>query len=603
MSNSSDRGHDRGTLWALALLALLFLQGLLFITTSSQTSDEAAHLLAGYTYLTTGDFRMDREEPPLVKELAAFPLLFLGLERPEVAPEKGMGAFRLGPAFVHENRVSGDTILLLARLPILGLSLLLGWSIYRWGTTLFGRPGALAALALYVLDPNVVAHSGLVTTDLGVTLFIFLALYALWAWSRRPSPRTLVASGLALGAAFASKFTAIWSLPVLAVLGLALTLGGTPLPKHPWTAEPVPASGGGRWRDRLVPLALAALTVAAVAAVVVLVACGGSGLPEYVAGLGRGLGHSTSGHTAYLLGEVSQRGWWYYFLLAFVWKTPPGTLVIVALAIVAAFRGWRLPARDEIVLWVPILAIATITSLWRVNIGLRHLLPLYPFLFLFAGRVAARRPGFDRLGWAGWILRGAAVACLFWNGIEAATITPYQLAYFNRLAGGPANGHLYLLDSNLDWGQSSKALRRFQEAARAPVIYCAFTGGSDPRYDGVRYQYVTGIGNFEDAARRTLLLPDDSPAEYLAIGATTLHFAPLDGGTFYDWLRDRPVVATPGYSFLVYDITGDADAHLRLARLYLASRLPVLASVEARRALRIEPGLRAAGEILERLAR
>src|SRR5207247_1620627 len=105
-------------------------QGLAFIGESSQTSDEAAHLVAGYANLTSANFRMHREEPPLIKELAALPLLALNLERPVVADPDRPHAYRLGRIFVHENRVTDDTILLLARLPILALSLFLGWAIY-----------------------------------------------------------------------------------------------------------------------------------------------------------------------------------------------------------------------------------------------------------------------------------------------------------------------------------------------------------------------------------------------------------------------------------------------------------------------------------------
>ena len=206
--DAPDRWEARAVPAALLLLAALLLQGLAFIAESSQTSDEAAHLLAGTTYLRTGNFRMYPGEPPLMKELAALPLLLLDLDVPVAREGERPAAFKLGRIFVHENRVPNDTILFLARLPMLLLSLLLGWAIFGWGRSLFGARGALLALALYVFDPNIVAHSCLVMTDLGATLFMFLALYALWCWSEQPTPRTLLLAGLASGCAFASKFTA-----------------------------------------------------------------------------------------------------------------------------------------------------------------------------------------------------------------------------------------------------------------------------------------------------------------------------------------------------------------------------------------------------------
>src|SRR5262245_10765973 len=112
---------------AASLLALLFAQGLVFITESSQTSDEGAHLAAGYSYLTRGDFRLNPEHPPLIKEIAALPLLALRLDFPGGALWDQAEEWNIGRLFVHENRIPNDTLLLLGRLPVLILSLVLGW--------------------------------------------------------------------------------------------------------------------------------------------------------------------------------------------------------------------------------------------------------------------------------------------------------------------------------------------------------------------------------------------------------------------------------------------------------------------------------------------
>jgi hypothetical protein len=591
-----------GALAAIILLGVLLAQGLHFIGESSQTSDEAAHLLAGYSYLSTGTFRMYRDEPPLIKEIAAFPLLLVDLEVPSSSSGDRPGAFKLGRIFVHENRIPNGTILLLARLPILGLSLLLGWIVFRWGRRLFGARAALLGLALYVLDPNIVAHSCLVMTDLGATLFMFLSVYAFWCWSERPSPWRLVFTGLALGSALASKFTSFWLLPILGLLGAVLVVVGTPIPVRPWSERSTPVTGDRPASRRLASLALVAILVGIVAFLVVALSYGVRGLPAYLAGMDRGIQLSASGYTAYVMGHYSATGWWYYFLFAYLVKTPIGTLVIVALSILAVLRGNRLRLKDEMFLWIPVLMVIGITCLWKVNIGLRHILPIYPFLYLAAGRIASS-PLAGIPGKRSALLRAAVLFCLAWNAFEAASIAPHNLAYFNQFVGGPRNGHLYLLDSNLDWGQSSKALRRYMIAQNLPAIYCAFSSNSDPWYDGVRYQYVPGIGNLENTRQRSDLVPDGLPREMLAVSAMALHFVRLGSGTLYDWLKDRPVAAMPGYSYLVYDIGGDADAHARLAALYLESGLPEMADHEARRALRIDSGSERALAVLERLGR
>ncbi len=577
---------------ALLLLAVLALQGLAFIGESSQTNDEAARIIGGYAYLTRGDFRLDIVQPPLLKELAALPLLFLNLDFPRtdsvppVAGQSRAGAYRLGEPFLYRNRVASATILFLARLPTLALSLLLGGLMFIWGRRLFGPRGALLALALYSLDPNVVAHSGLATTDIGTALFFLLTVQAFGSWMRRPTPRSLLGFGAALGGALAAKYSSLWLLPILGALALYLLLTGELRP--------------GR-RARLV---LGALTAAALAFLVLTLCYGVRGLPAYFAGLDYGLRRSGGGYTAYLMGASSQSGWWYYFLFSFLVKTPPGTLLIVLASTVAALFGRRRSRMEEALLWIPILLIAIITCFWRVNIGLRHLLPLYPFLYISAGRLAwsaapggaarGRQPG--RRAVSALIL-----VCLAWNGLEAASITPDNLAYFNRLVGGPTKGHLCLLDSNLDWGQAGKALRRFMTQAGVPVVYCSFAGNSDPWYAGVRYEYVPGLGNFDSSRERREVVPDDLPRELFAVSAMSLHFTGADGETLYDWLERKPIVAMPGYAYLVYDITGDADAHGRLAALALASGLPGPAMLEARRALRIDPGNARARSVLARI--
>jgi dolichyl-phosphate-mannose-protein mannosyltransferase len=591
---------------AAALLALLFVQGLIFITESSQTSDEGAHLAAGYSYLTRGDFRLNPEHPPLVKEMAAFPLLFLGLDFPGGALWDQAEEWNIGRLFVHENRVSNDTILLLGRLPILLMSIVLGGVLYLWGRRLFGAPGALLALALWVLDPNVVAHSGLVTTDLGIALFIFLSVAALWWWIDRPSPGRLVLLGLAIGGAFAAKYTALWLPPILAAIAVALVAAGVPTPGRIFEGGSAGArdrrergQDAGRLR-RLAVLAGAGLVAAAIAFVVLVLSYRVSGLGWWLTGLSRTLHHSAIGHRAYLLGMVSDTGWWYYFPVAWALKTPPAIILLVLASIVALAAGRRLDRRDEIVLYAPVLVVLALCALWKVNIGLRHLLPIYPFLYLGAGRlVAAPRPGARLPGRLAAGAVGLALASAAWS---AFTIAPYHLAYFNVFAGGPENGHRLLLDSNLDWGQAAKALRRYMESENVPMIYCAYNGNSDPWYYGVRYQYAPGSGNLLNAKQRPARMPDDAPRELFAVNAMVLHSLHFSDPHMYDWLLARKPVAMPGYAFHVFDITHDAESHSYIAVLCLNFGLPELAEFEAQRTLRYDPGNALAKAVLEKLA-
>src|SRR5262249_57085760 len=122
-------------------------------------------------------------------------------------------------------------------------------------------------------------------------------------------------------------------------------------------------------------------------------------------------------------------GWWYYFLYAYLVKTPIGTLLILAAAAVVAFRGRRVAAEHGIFLGLPILVFVLITCLWRVNIGLRPLPPIHPFLYISARRLLARR---EKPAPAPWmhVPAGVAALCLAWNAVQAVRILPYDLAYF-----------------------------------------------------------------------------------------------------------------------------------------------------------------------------
>jgi 4-amino-4-deoxy-L-arabinose transferase-like glycosyltransferase len=192
------------------LLAVMFFMEFTSVLQENQTIDEGSHLSSGYTYITTGDFRLNPEHPPLIKELSALPLLLLPIESPLNHPSwDEQNQWEFGRQFLYNNTVDADLILLLGRLPIMLLSLLLGVFIYKWTSKLWGRETGLIALLLYVFEPNILAHSRYVTTDLAATLFFFLTMYFLDKYFGTFSRKNLLQFVVIFAIAQFVKFSAI----------------------------------------------------------------------------------------------------------------------------------------------------------------------------------------------------------------------------------------------------------------------------------------------------------------------------------------------------------------------------------------------------------
>lgn len=549
----------------VALLAAFLLQGLAFLRANSQTFDEAVHLTAGYSYLATGDFRLNPGHPPLSKLLAALPLYVL--DRPSFEPTPALWEaakdFVVGRDFLYGGATSPERALFLGRLPnlLLGLALvaLVGW----WAARLWGPGAGLLALTLAAFDPTLVAHASVITPDLALASFYFAACYLAWEYARAPSPGRRLAVGVATGCALASKYTAL-ALP--AALGLALLLDES--------------SGPGAWRSlrRFRSAALTLLAILLVAVVTVSIFYFGYGLPAWYTGFTRLFGRPET--PAFLLGEIRTGGWWLYFPIAFALKTPDGTLLLLVLSGLLFGFGARFRRRSLLFLALPAGLYFAAMVVSRVNVGIRYLLPVYPFVWVACSCLATLRP----VGAGQRMAHAASIALALGLSIGASLrVAPHQLAFFNVLAGGPANGPALLGDSNLDWGQDLKNLREFLAREGVPGVYLSYFGTAPPRSWGLRYQHLPGFFEpLQDPSAE--LLPADIRREWLAVSVSNLQGIFLPDRELYAWLRSRKPIARIGHSIHVYDVTGDADAHRRLARIYRRVGLRHHAEREARRA-------------------
>ena len=210
------------------------------------------------------------------------------------------------------------------------------------------------------------------------------------------------------------------------------------------------------------------------------------GFQPWFAGLAQFLTLAQQGQPAFFLGDYSYQGWWSYFPVAFLIKTSVGTLLLIAGSLIFCRFGSALARREMIFLLLPPALVFLVMTQAKVNIGLRHILPVYPFLFVLASRFATVQ--FQRR-WLAVVILGLPLVL---TAASALRIAPHQLAYFNELVGGPEQGYRYLSDSNIDWGQDLQGLKRYMDAEKLPIIYLSYFGTPPPSYYGIRYQYVTG---------------------------------------------------------------------------------------------------------------
>jgi hypothetical protein len=556
----------------LFLCVVAFLvQGYGFIEANSQTFDEAAHIAAGYSYITKGDFRLNKEHPPLSKELAGLAIYFRYHLPFDPKPELWQKAdeWMIGRDFLYHSSVPAEGILRVARWPNLFLGAVLVALVGWWSYRLWGEWPALLAGGLAAFDPNLIANAGLVTTDLPITFFIFLTVYLLWEYQVRPSTGRLLAVGIAAGLTLATKFTGLLVLVIVAALFLAQALG------RGMTEDR--KNFGSHLHESWLPFRRVLLLALLVIPLLYFI----YGFPAWAQGIRYQLGRGESGDPHFcFLGELSSRGNLAYFPVAFLIKTPVGTLLMIVFSLLFWLGGVGLDRRTGWFLLIPAGVYFAAMTATRVNLGLRYILPVYPFLLVLAARVGTLRWGNSVI-----LARLAGGLAMALTAASSLSVAPHHLAYFNELIGGPDQGHWYLSDSNLDWGQDLKGLKSFMDREGIPVIYLSYFGTAPPAGWGIRYQFLPGwVENIQEPDLNERV--PKNGRQILAISVVNLqgiYFG--DQYDRYHWLQEyRKPLTTIGHSIYVYDVTNDANAHLHLAGIYDQLEFRSLAESEREKA-------------------
>jgi 4-amino-4-deoxy-L-arabinose transferase-like glycosyltransferase len=622
---------SRPALWSivvfLVLLIIVFLQLTLSIRRETQTWDEACHIFAGYSYWTRGDFGMNPEHPPLVKLLATLPLLNLSLKVPAhtrvFSKEED---FTTATQFVYEN--DAEKILFRSRMAASILTLLLAVLVFAAAREMFGTGAAFLALILFILEPTILAHGALVTTDMGLACLLFATIYAFYRYIQRPSGLRLALTGLTAGLSLAAKHSAILIFPMLVALAAyeisrqywhkktantesvartnlwkhALGRGAALWASYGFHSEPRAGVHGLSW-----VIEYASRLKHPVEAKLISGFARWHLLPEaYLYGLAD-VGITAEFSRTYLLGTIYPHGKWFYFPVAFAIKSTLALLLLLLLVpIMIALRRverWR----ELLFLAFPAAVYFLVAMTSGMNIGVRHILPVYPFLIVLAG-------------WGGWqliqIRRYWAYALgvlLLFNVVSSVRTFPVYLAYSNELWGGPANTYKYLTDSNVDWGQQLKAVKKYLDGRHVDHCWFAYFGEvvADTVYYGIPCKPLTTIASVWLRPSIDIPATIDGPVLISAGVLSGYEFGPGSLNPYDQFQRIRPT-AVIEHAVFVYDGHFDiplsaALNHVTQAQLLADSKHLDQALSEAEAAVTLAPNSvqtqAELGEILTRLNR
>jgi len=542
----------------LLLLLVFFALGMTQVRYASITFDEGPHLAVGYTTLRTHDLRLQpvHIHPPLANVLAALPLL-LQPDLPDPTTIDGWEIASLSAItdavvwqYPHPARIATA-----GRVPILLLSTLLGALVFRWARGLGGWPAAGLALTLFALDPNLIAHGGLITTDAAAVTLSVATLYTLYRWLVSPAGsrshrRCFVLTGVLLGLAQLAKVSTLSLFPVVGLILFA----------QAWTHRRLSQALGLSIGQFLILVAIAGVVIWAgygfeLSAV--------EGVPFRVPAsthftIYRSLNeHYGLGHPTFALGQVSDEGWWWYFPAAFLIKTPlPVLLLLMGSAIAgvgllaqrnAALRWtWlnSLPVALTLGLFPVIYAAASLLSF--VHTGFGHLLPLLSFFYVCAAQILTRLP--NNRGAIRRTRRIAGALLIAWLSLGTVRTLPTPLTYFNELAGGPSGGYRYLVDSNLDWGQNFWELASWMAANDEEHVRYAHYSPANPKVYGIDADFLP------PDPRAVAFTPWRPEPGLYAIGATVLQGPYTPDINTYAWFRAHRPDTVLGDALFIYRV-------------------------------------------------
>lgn len=569
---------------AVFLLLFLFFVSFFSILDDTLTYDETAHIVAGYSYLTERDMRVNPEHPPLIKNIAAAPLLLLNLNFPndspnwtQESPPRWWVQFDLANDFIYQSGNNPDRIMLFSRTAMILFMVFSGWFLFYFTKKRYDNKTALIALFLFSFSPTIIAHGRLANTDMGAA---FGALFSFYFWMKfleKPNKKNVFLSGIAFGIALVLKFSLVLLIPLYIVItiiyaslqekpfrallkyGVLAFLCGVigmlfvVFPLYQYHVYDYPAERQARDAEFI----LETFGNRFIAENVVL----SSEKPflrpfaQYFLGLFTAMQRVDGGNTTYFLGEISTEAWMKYFPVVYLIKETITLHILTFLSFLIFLYYFfknkvyrRLGHNIEkyylefsMLVFILIYWATSITS--NLNIGVRHLLPVFPFTFILIAVLISKL----KLKFISVIL-----LLFLFQAYSVLSVYPHFLAYFNETVG-VENGYKYVVDSNLDWGQDLKRLNNWFKENNIEFAYIDYFGGGD-------LDYHIGEGRYArwDRHNDYLEFPKNN---YLAVSVNELQGGRGFPGKGFDqstshylWLNSYEPIEKIGHSIFVYYI-------------------------------------------------
>ncbi|QQG45157.1 MAG: glycosyltransferase family 39 protein [Candidatus Sungiibacteriota bacterium] len=589
---------------ATILLVMLFLM-LDSIRNDSAIMDELAHIPAGFGYVTQLDYRLNPEHPPLLKALAALSgQIFTKPHFPTDTPywqDDINGQWAQGTKFLYNSGNNADKIIFWSRFPLILLAILFGWLFFDWTKKRFGNTVALLALTFFAFSPTFLTHSRYVTTDLGAAFGFFIGIITFLKFLEAPTWKNLLVSALAFGVAQLIKFSLILLIPLYGLLWIFWVFSQPNLHFHErvrvglrylWKIAMVGVLGmllvwlvyvpftwnypqARQLRDTEFLLSSYGFRPPVDFDIALVKNKITRPLGQYLLGVLMVNQRALGGNTQFFLGEVSNTGSRSYFPLLYLLKEPLALHVLTLVAVWFSIkksnflrkfdfgggRGWIENHFIEFSALVFIAFYWLISIKSPLNIGVRHVLPTFPFIYLLVAKQITEWLRFHKIStpqnWIEWLKiiyqifvksvpKYIFVALMIlWLTLGTVSAYPHFMTYYNEFAGGSRSGWKIAVDSNYDWGQDLKRLAQYVEKNKIEKIAVDYFGGGDPKYylDDKFEGWWSGRGPAHD---------------WFAISATFRQSAfgtPAPGfirkpEDSYEWLKPYPPVAQIGSIFI-----------------------------------------------------